>query len=91
VDVTPDGATVFVSGNSYFSEKSPQNIITLAYDAVTGRLIKRAHVGLASSGAGRPEAIMVSPDGTSLFVTGWLEHLPDGTTFYETIAYNLTP
>jgi sugar lactone lactonase YvrE len=89
VDVSPDGSTVFVSGDSYFSTGAPQNYVTLAYDAVTGRMIKRAHVGTATSGAGRPEAISISPDGTALFLTGWLEH--QGISFYETVAYNLTP
>jgi WD40 repeat protein len=67
VDVSPDGSTVFVTGMG--SEESASYVATIAYDAATGSKLWVAwHDGPDSQGEGR--ALVVSPDGSEVFVTG---------------------
>jgi hypothetical protein len=66
--VSPDGATVFVTGSSL--GKHSADIVTIAYDASTGakqwiaRYDDPLHLG------DMPYAMSMSPDGTRVFVTG---------------------
>jgi len=76
------GGTVFVTGYSSASRTSP-DYATVAYDAATG-----AQRGSARIGPGSATALVISPDGTALFVTGSV-----GTPIsdYGTVAYSLIP
>jgi len=82
VAVSPDGTTVFVTGQSY--SQTGNDYMTLAYDAATGHQSWMA----AYNGNGNDYAysVAVSPDGTRVFVTG--ESVgPSGSTDYATVAY----
>lgn len=86
--VSPNGSTVFVTGAS---EGSPfdMDYATLAYSASTGaQLWVRRHSG--STSGDYAEAIGVSPDSSTVFVTGsgWF---PSTETDYLTIAYSTDP
>src|SRR5215216_1445155 len=86
VAVSPDGSTVFVTGGSVGST-SGTDYTTVAYDASTGakRWLERYN------GPGNYEdyahALRVSPDGSTVFVTG--ESIgSDGGYDYATVAYD---
>jgi hypothetical protein len=68
VVVSPDGGTVFVAGFSEDAETGP-DFITLAYDAATGerQWLKRED---GAGGVDGIEAMAISPDGSTVFVTG---------------------
>jgi len=67
--VSPDGSKVFVTGSSTGPAPS-QDYLTVAYDAATGtQLWVRRYDGLAHNND-FVQAISVSPDGSTVFVTG---------------------
>src|SRR5438067_2101217 len=74
VAVSPGSATVFATGRAQPTTRSAANYLTVAYNAATGTPIWAD----ASGPQGRADAIAVSPDGSTVFVTG--------TT--GTVAYN---
>jgi lipocalin len=83
--VSPDGSRVFVTGTSG-GGASGWDYATVAYDASTGvqSWVKR----LKGDGSGRdgPTAIGVSPDGSRVFVTGYVR--VSGSWDYATVAYD---
>jgi hypothetical protein len=88
--VSPDGSEVFVTGQSLGSTGAG-DYATVAYDASTGTQlwVKRYNgAGIASDGA---TALGVSPDGSTVFVTG--DNTVTGSTSsadYATVAYDAT-
>jgi sugar lactone lactonase YvrE len=84
-----DGSTVFTTGTTEFGPDG--RAATLAYDAATG---ERRWVATYSGGGGeessRGRALALSPDGDTLFVTGWTWCDRCTTPFYGllTIAYD---
>jgi hypothetical protein len=93
VGVTPDGATVFVSGTTVYGSSKPSDAATLAYDASTGAE-KWVDVYASTSDSDqrdRATRLVVSPDGSKVFVTGNSTcHDCTGSAFvgYSTIAYD---
>ena len=85
VTVSPDGSTVFVTGASGASGED--YYATIAYNAATGaqQWVKRYNGGNFGGGAARSMAI--SPDGKTVYVTGYLNGATSGAD-YATIAYN---
>jgi hypothetical protein len=85
IAVSPDGGTVFVTGAS--TGAGPDAIIatTIAYHAATGRQVWAARY---SGGVAR--ALVVSPDGKTVYVTGYAYGLSAvlGYFDYVTIAYD---
>ena len=84
--VSPDGATVFVTGASW-ANSSGLDYATIAYDAVNGSpLWVRRYTG-PGDGSDFGQAMAVRPDGATLFVTGFSS---GGVTVddYATIAYD---
>ncbi len=82
--VSPDGSAVFVTGESNFSFN------TIAYAAATGARLWDAHYhGPGNGQVDVPYAIGVSPDGSTVFVTGESTE-GGGATYFDwaTIAYD---
>jgi WD40 repeat protein len=82
VAVSPDGATVFVTGSSL--SRTTSDYATVGYDAATG-----AERGVLRAGQGSASALALSPDGQILFVTGAVGTDPDQD--FGTLAYGLAP
>ena len=91
--VSPDGSTAFVTGYNQSSRQGilePYDYATLAYDAVTGERLWVRRFDGPVDGDAFATSLAVSPDGTSLYVTGSAQ---TSTTFdyngdYATIAYD---
>jgi WD40 repeat protein len=84
VAVSPSGKTVFVTGSSEGTASS-YDYATVAYNAVTGaqRWVKRY--------TGDPydaPSVAVSPNGSTVFVTGSSHAATTGDDDYATVAYN---
>ena len=92
VALTPDGSTVFVTGGTLSGPSG--HMATLAYDASTGAQRWIAEYPLSSSTEfGRGNALAVSPDGSTLFVTGWIECPGCSAPSFEgfaTVAYDVS-
>jgi predicted RNA-binding protein with TRAM domain len=86
VDVSPDGSTVFVTGNSVGS-RTGTDYATIAYSAATGATVwKQRYNGPGNSGD-LAHALRVSPDGSTVFVAG--ESIGSNGGFdYAALAYN---
>jgi WD40 repeat protein len=84
LDVSPDGSILFVTGDS--GRSTGDDYATLAYDASTGSELWVTRY----DGANQPDgatALKVSPDGSTVFVTGF----SDGSTGFPdfaTVAYD---
>ena len=85
--VSPDGAYVFVTGAS---KKRGQRIdyLTVAYDASTGRVTWHRRLN-SGDGLDLPSGLAVSPDGSSVVVTGTV-HADRMAADFATIAYDST-
>ena len=83
--VSPDGTTVFVTGASSGTTAGQVDYATVAYNAATGaQLWVKLYAGLAKGGIGtQAYSVAVSPDGSTVYVTG--ESGNDST--YATVAY----
>lgn len=100
VTVSPEGSKVFVTGETWNAQRLPE-YATVAYNASTGaRLWASLHAGQAASGdpaAADSRAIVVSPDGKVVYVTGFSGHagaggrINSGTYDYVTIAMTPPP
>jgi sugar lactone lactonase YvrE len=84
--VSPDGSTVFVTGESAGSG-TDADYATVAYDAATGAEMWAARHGGPAGGYDSARSLGVSPDGSRVFITG--ESAGSGTDAdYNTIAYD---
>jgi PQQ-like domain len=85
IGVSPDGAVVFVTGWS--SSDTDLDYLTFAYDAATGATVWRhRYSSPLSISQDTPAALGVSPDGSTVFVTGTSDGRPNGED-YLTVAY----
>lgn len=67
----PDGTRVYVTGSSRFTTPAPgHQFATAALDASNGTRLWSAHYPATPSGENYVTSLAVSPDGTSLYVTG---------------------
>jgi hypothetical protein len=81
--VSPDDHVVYVTGNSL--EADANSFATVAYDAATGLQLWVARYSSTGDLGAIPSDLVVSPDGTKLFVTGQTL----GTEFdFATVAYD---
>jgi hypothetical protein len=97
IAVSPDGATVFVTGATHTSiENGLSDYGTIAYDATTGAEIWTASYdggcGCPDGGDGASD-LAVSPDGSTVFVTGTIQVPgtdPSGGPLFDdaTVAYD---
>src|SRR5439155_1539682 len=81
--VSPDGSTVFVTGESIASTDF-SDYATVAYGASTGTQLWVSQYGKQDNVA---NALGVSPDGSTVFVTGWSQK-SIGVVDYATVAYD---
>jgi len=83
VTVSPDGATVFVTG--WGDQGTSSFYVTLAYNAASGAQLWMAKYSGTQLGVGGSDTpITVSPDGSTLYLLG------DSGSAFLTIAYNAT-
>ncbi len=84
VAVSPDGQMVFVTGISDASTSS-ENFATVAYSAATGTKVwAKQYTG--TGGINGATSVAVSPDGSTIFVTGSSAGATSGDDF-ATVAY----
>jgi outer membrane protein assembly factor BamB len=91
VAVSPDGGTVYVAGSSAGTGVGPCGGIgfgTVAYNAATGARLWGARYCGPTGDHTYARALVVSPDGSTVYVTGTsdLSHSDSGD--YATVAYN---
>jgi hypothetical protein len=83
LDVSPDSSTVFVTGTAVGASDS--DYTTVAYEAATGTNLWRRMDG--RGGSDTPNELGVSPDGSTVFVTGALQATLGGKYNYATMAF----
>jgi hypothetical protein len=88
VGVSPDGATVFVTGATEYvlGDTIHRDYGTIAYDAADGDIV---WASFYDGGAGRDTArsLVVAPDGTAVYVTGFSASGSDDSAA-TTVAYD---
>jgi DNA-binding beta-propeller fold protein YncE len=89
---SPDGTRLFVTGESWnIHGDSGVDYVTVEYDAATGRQLWAQRQDGPLHEGDTADALAVSPDGTRLFVTGWMDTTfedPPPTDF-GTVAYTI--
>ncbi len=85
IAVAPDGSRVFVTGFGY-SSTTLNDYTTVAYDASTGAKLWVRRYNSPANNDDSAWAIGVSPDGSTIFVTGNTA-TADQSSDYETLAY----
>jgi sugar lactone lactonase YvrE len=85
--VSPDGATVYVTGSIVVGGGVTTDYFTVAYDAATGA--PRWHRRYNGPGGldDWANSVAASPDGTSVFVTGRASGTDETADNYVTVAY----
>jgi WD40 repeat protein len=87
VEVSPTGATVYVTGTSeQGSSPYPGSYTTVAYNAATGAQLWVKRYNGPDHGNSHASALTVSPDGSRVLVTGYSEGAATGPD-WATIAY----
>src|SRR6266700_2717131 len=86
VAVSRAGDRVYVTGSSYGGSATGYDYATAAYDAATGARLWVARYNRTMWDDAR--AVAVSPDGSTLYVTGVSDLAHSDTGDYATVAYN---
>ena len=88
VAVSRDGKTVFVTGSSIGTTTSFQDYATVGYNAATGAQLWVSRYNGPDSGVDEASSVAVSPDGKTVFVTGYSYGTTAGEVDYATVAYS---
>src|SRR5262249_11794185 len=84
-----NGAIVFVTGGHPFDPRTDADYATVAYRAATGKQLWASRYHGAGDGQDFPNAVAVSPDGATVYVTGYGYHEAHGAASDDaTIAYD---
>jgi hypothetical protein len=86
LDVSPDGAMVFVTGSTQVTTRNA-NYATVAYDTTTGAELWATRYNGPGDGNDLARAGASSPDGSMVFVTGYSRGAPTSPD-YATVAYD---
>ncbi len=86
--VSPAGSAVFITGGISNNTTGAYSFVTIAYNPATGAQLWWARYALPTTGitGSIPAAIVVSPDGSKVFVTGEGQNAA-GTVNFATVAY----
>jgi hypothetical protein len=85
--VSPAGGAVYVTGSST-GVRHGMDYATAAYDAATGAQLWASRYVGPSNERDLPTSMAVSPDGSTVFVTGFGTGDLPGSQDYVTVAYN---
>ena len=89
ISVSTDGSKVVVTGASPGKE-TRNDFATLQYDAATGAQQWLVRYNGPGTNDDEAVAIVTSPDGNTVYVTGWSENGSDYGLDYATVAYDAT-
>jgi DNA-binding beta-propeller fold protein YncE len=84
--VSPDGATVYVSGTA--DQQATSGFTTIAYDAISGTQVWIASYQAPNLVASYDCCTALTPDGSRLIVTGWSSNGTLQSAQFVTIAYD---
>ena len=86
--LSPDGSTLYVTGDGTITTggTSYTTYLTRAYNAVSGTALWTAQYKIPRGNC-QVYSVQVSPDGSTVFITGYAAEA-SGTTTYRTVAYN---
>jgi DNA-binding beta-propeller fold protein YncE len=87
VAVSSDGKAVFVTGSS-IGTTSFEDYATVGYNAATGAQLWASRYNGPDNGDDEASSVVVSPDGKTVFVTGYSFGTTAGEVDYATVAYN---
>ena len=85
--LSPDGSRLFVTGRSAGLGTNVFDYATIAYDAATGARVWAARYNGPAGGDDQASGIAVSPDGSTVYVTGQSAGGSTGQD-YATVAYD---
>jgi DNA-binding beta-propeller fold protein YncE len=84
IGVSPDGRTVYITARGVAPTIRGGGYVTFAYDAANGTPLARAAIG-----PGDPTSLAISPDGSTIYETGWFGRLDP--LYFGTVAYRALP